>query len=461
MHATGEISTGHENWSTRFGFLMASVGFAIGLGNIWKFPYLTGENGGGAFVVIYLICAFSIGVPILMAEVLIGRKGRMSANESMRVVAVQEGRNPNWHWLGAMTMLTAFIILVTYSVVAGWVLEYLFKAGVNKFAGIDQAGSVNMFANVLANPLDMMFWTGISLGITAFIVAAGVQKGIERTVTILMPLLFVLLAILVIYSSVVGDFSAAIDFLFVPDFTEVSAKVVLVAIGQAFFSVGVAMAGMMTYGAYLPKSVSISRSIVIIVFADSIVALLAGLAIFPLVFQHHLDPSGGPGLIFETLPLAFADMTGGYVFAIMFFLLLAVAAITSMVGLLEPLVSWAEENKNISRRKGGIMLGSGIWLLSFLSIFSYNSIAEFFPLNAVPFFGGRNINDVMAIMTDQFMLPIGGLMIALFAGWIMSRESTRDELAMQNETLFSVWHFLIRYIVPPAVLMVFILGFGG
>jgi NSS family neurotransmitter:Na+ symporter len=440
---------------------MASVGFAIGLGNIWKFPYLTGENGGGAFVLIYLFCACTIGIPILMAEVLIGRRGRMSANESMRAVAIQEGKNPNWHWLGAMTMVTAFLILVTYSVVAGWVLEYLFKAGVHGFQGISETDSVSIFANVLANSTDMIFWAGIALGLTAFIVSAGVQKGIERTVTILMPLLFSLLVLLVIYGSVVGDFSAALNFLFVPDLNELSAKVVLVAIGQTFFSVGVAMAGMMTYGAYLPKSVSIGRSISIIVVADTFVALLAGFAIFPLVFQHGLDPSGGPGLIFETLPLAFSDMPGGQLFSIMFFTLLSVAAITSMVGLLEPLVSWAEENKNISRRKGGIMLGIGIWILSFASIYSYNGLSGFHPFQDLPFVGGKNINDVLGMMTDQFLLPIGGLMITLFAGWIMSKESTRDELALGNETLFSLWHFLIRFVVPPAVLLVFILGFGG
>jgi len=458
MHVSAEHSHGHEHWSTRFGFLMASAGFAIGLGNIWKFPYLTGENGGGAFVVIYLVCAFSIGVPVLMSEMLIGRRGRMSANESMRVIAIQEGRNPNWHWLGAMTMLTAFIILVIYSVVTGWVLEYLFKATINRFASIDQFDSLEMFARVLADPPGMMFWTGISLGMTAFIVAAGVQNGIERVVGVLMPLLFSLLVILVVYGSIVGDFSAAVNFLFVPDFSEVTAKVVLIAIGQAFFSVGVAMAAMMTYGAYLPRSVSISRSIVVIVTADSLVALLVGLAIFPLVFQHHLDPSSGPGLIFETLPLAFADMTGGHLFSIMFFLLLSVAAITSMVGLLETLVSWAEENKNLSRHTGCLILGSTIWLLSFVSIFSYNRIASFYPLNSWSFFAGKNVNDILTVVTDQFMLPIGGLMIALFAGWIMRRESTRDELDMGSEKLYSLWHFLIRYVVPPALLMVFILG---
>ncbi len=461
MQATGEVSSGHEHWSSRFGFLMASVGFAVGLGNIWKFPYLTGENGGGAFVLVYLFCACTIGIPILMAEVLIGRRGRMSANESMRAVAIQEGRNPNWHWLGAMTMMTAFLILVTYSVVAGWVLEYLYMSIAHGFSGINNSDSIGLFAEVLGDSPGMVFWAGIALGLTAFIVSAGVQKGIERTVTVLMPLLFSLLVFLVIYSSIIGDFDAALHFLFYPDFSEVSATVILVAIGQTFFSVGVAMAGMMTYGAYLPKQVSIGRSVTIIVLADTFVAMLAGFAIFPLVFQHGLDPSGGPGLIFETLPLAFADMPGGQLFAIMFFTLLSVAAITSMVGLLEPLVSWAEENKGVSRHKAGLILGVGIWLLSFLSIFSYNTMGNFHLFQGIPVLGEQNINDLLGVMTDQFLLPIGGLMITLFAGWIMSRESTRDELSLISDRLFNVWHFLIRFVVPPAVLMVFLLGFGG
>ena len=448
---------GPEHWRSRFTFLMASVGFAVGLGNIWKFPYITGENGGGAFVLIYLLCAFGIGVPILMAEILIGRRGQHSPNVSMAHVAQQEGASPKWHWLGAMTMLTAFLILTIYCVIAGWVLQYLSIAVMDGFTGFNRGNSTALFAQVLADPISMLFWTALALGLTALIVSAGLQKGIERAVTILMPLLFIFLVIMVAYAAYAGAFSQAIDFLFNPDFSKISASTVLIAVGQAFFSIGVAMAAMMTYGAYLPKQVSIGRSALMIVFADTLVALLAGLAIFPLVFQHGIDPQGGPGLIFEALPLAFAHMPAGYVFSMVFFTLLSVAAITSMVGLLEPLVVWAETHKGVSRHQstwGGCLI---VLLLSTFSILSYNHWSGVMPLSWLPGFADKNLTDVIGFLTDQVTLPVGGLLMAVFAGWIMHRSSTDDELAL-SPRVYVIWRFLIRYVAPVAVLFMLVLG---
>ncbi len=459
----GNQSSGvHENWSSRFGFLMASVGFAVGLGNIWKFPYITGENGGGAFVIVYLICAFAIGVPILMAEVLIGRRGGGSPDVSMANVARAEGASPRWHLLGAMSMLTAFIILLVYCVVAGWVLQYLYFAGVDAFSGLETGDdSGRLFSNVLAQPGGMVFWTGFVLVVCCSIVASGIRNGIERAVTVLMPVLFILLAVMVIYAAVAGDFNAGLSFLFNPDFSKIDAGVVLIAIGQAFFSVGVAMAGMMTYGAYLPKRVSIGRSALIIVTADTLVALMAGLAIFPLVFKHGVDPEGGPGLIFETLPVAFAHMPGGYFFSILFFLLLSVAAITSIVGLLEPLMSWGEEKFQVGRKRLAAVLVGTIGLLSILSILSYNHLSGLTPLAWLPGFAGKNINDILGFLTDQLMLPLGGLLIAIFAGWFMKASSTQDELAPSAAWHYSLWRFLLRYLAPPAVAIMLLLGVTG
>ena len=459
--ASANGTKSHENWTSRFAFLMASIGFAVGLGNIWKFPYITGENGGGAFVLIYLLCAFGIGVPILMAEILIGRRGKQSPNVSMGTVASQEGASSHWHWLGAMTMLTAFLILVVYCVVSGWVLQYLYIALTDGFTGISNGTSAALFANVLANPIGMIFWTALALSLTALIVSAGVKNGIERAVTFLMPALFILLLVMVTYAAYAGDFDQGLRFLFSADFTKINAKTVLVAIGQAFFSVGVAMAAIMTYGAYLPKTVSIGRSALIIVFADTLVAILAGLAIFPLVFQYGMDPQGGPGLIFEALPLAFAQMPGGHFFSVVFFTLLSVAAITSMVGLLEPLVSWAEEHKNINRRKGGLWFCVLILTLSLLSIFSYNHLADIQLLAWLPGFADRNFNSAVEFLTDQLTLPIGGLLIAIFAGWIMSDKSSREELGLANQAVYQIWRFLVRYIVPPALILVLLLGLTG
>ena len=357
-------------------------------------------------------------------------------------------------------MLTAFMILTIYCVIAGWVLQYLSIAVTDGFTGFSNSHSTALFAQVLANPASMLFWTALSLGLTALIVSAGLQQGIERAVTVLMPMLFILLLVMVGYAAYAGAFHQALHFLFNPDFSKITAGTVLIAVGQAFFSIGVAMAAMMTYGAYLPKRVSIGRSALLIVLADTLVALLAGLAIFPLVFQHGIDPQGGPGLIFEALPLAFAHMPAGHIFSIVFFTLLSVAAITSMVGLLEPLVAWAEKHKGINRRKGAWACCVLVLALSTFSILSYNHWASVTPLGGLPGLGDKNFTDIIGFLTDQLTLPIGGLLIAVFAGWVMHSSSTRDELAL-SPWAYGAWRFLIRYIAPVAVLLMLLLGVAG
>ena len=363
------------HWSSRFAFLMASVGFAVGLGNIWRFPYITGENGGAAFVLVYLLCAFSIGVPILMAEILIGRRGQQSPPNALRTVAEQETRSHHWQWLGAMNVLAAFIIMVVYCVISGWVLNYLYTAITTGFAGVDGLQAAQRFDQMLADPGTLLAWTLLGLAITGVIIYGGVQKGIERAVTVLMPLLFLLLVALVGYNAVVGGFKQALVYLFSADFSKITPPVLLAAVGQAFFSIGVAMAGMMTYGAYLPKNVSIPRSVILIVFADTLVALLAGLVIFPAVFNNGLDPAGGPGLIFKTLPVAFANMPGGPVVSVLFFLLLSVAAITSMVGLIEPQTRWLQEYKGYARHRSALVIVSVIAVLGSFSALGYNLLS--------------------------------------------------------------------------------------
>lgn len=444
----------HENWSSRFGFLMAAIGFAVGLGNIWRFPYVTGENGGGAFVLVYAICVFCIGVPILMAEILIGRRGRLSPPGSMRTVAVQEGGSRQWQWVGGVNLLAAFLIEVVYCVVAGWVLWYLYKAVFTGFAGIEATAAAANFDALLADIWGMLFWTLLGLLITGSIVYAGVQKGIERAVRIMMPTLFVLLLSLVIYNAFVGGLGAAADYLFSADFSKINGPMVLAAIGQAFFSVGVALAGMMTFGAYLPKEISITRSVLIIVVADTLVALVAGFVIFPAVFKFGLDPSAGAGLIFQTLPVAFAQMPGGHIVSVVFFLLLSVAAITSMVGLIEPLTSWLEEHRGFARHRSAVAVIASVGVLSVISILSYNVIAEWQMF-------GRDLNGVLEYLANNILLPLGGLLIAVFAGWRISRESVLDELDLSSPTLFALWRFAIRFLVPPAVLLILLFGITG
>jgi len=444
----------HENWSSRFGFLMASIGFAVGLGNIWRFPYMTGENGGGAFVLVYLLCVFGIGAPILMAEIMIGRRGRLSPPGSMGAVAAQEGRSGAWKWAGMLNLLTAFFLQVVYCVVAGWVLWYLYKAAVTGFEGVDAAAAEAAYEAILVDVPGMMFWTLAGLLITGTIVYFGVQKGIERAVRVMMPTLFALLLLLVVYNMFEGGFGLAVDYLIDADFSKVSAPMVLAAIGQAFFSVGVALAGMMTFGAYLPKDVSITKSVFIIITADTLVALIAGFVVFPAVFTYGLDPSSGPGLIFQTLPVAFAQMPGGHVVAVLFFLLLSVAAITSMVGLIEPLTSWLEEHRGLVRHQSAVLVILSVALLSVLSVLSYSVLAGYQVF-------GRDLNGVLDYLSNNVMLPLGGLLIAIFGGWFVSRASAQDELALRSDGVFDVWRLAIRFLVPPVLFLILVLGVIG
>ncbi len=443
-----------EQWSSRLGFLLASVGFAVGLGNIWRFPYITGENGGAAFVVVYLVCAFLIGVPILIAEVMIGRRGGLSPPGSMRAVAQAEGQSARWQWVGGMNVLAAFLIEVVYCVIAGWVLLYLFKALTTGFAGVDGAVAETEFAAVLADIPGLVFWTFLGLAITGVIIYAGLRSGIERAVRVLMPTLFALLLALAAYNAFAGGFAEALTYLFAPDFSKVNGPMILAAVGQAFFSIGVAMAGMMTFGAYLPKDVSIAGSALIIVGADTLVALVAGLVIFPAVFSFGLDPAGGTGLIFHTLPVAFAQMPAGHLVSVLFFTLLAVAAITSMVGLVEPITAWMEERWGLARHRSAVMVLSGMALLSLISVLSYN------VWSGVTVFG-NDLHAAFDYLPNQILLPIGGFLIALFAGWYVTAASSRDELAMHSEALFMTWRLLVRYLAPAAVLLIFIFGVTG
>ena len=433
---------------------MASVGFAVGLGNIWRFPYVAGENGGAAFVLVYLACAFGIGVPILMAEMLIGRRGQGSPPTAVANVAEEGGRSRRWSGVGGMGLLAAFTIEVVYAVVVGWVLWYLYKAITTGFVGVDGVAASAQFDAVLADNLGMVFWTLVGLAITGLIIYGGLKDGIERAVVVMMPLMFLLLLALAGYNYFAGGFEEALRWLFTPDFSKIGPTTLLAAVSQAFFSIGVAMGGMMTYGSYLPRSISITQSVLIVVFADTLVAVLAGLVIFPAVFHHGLDPAEGAGLIFHTMPVAFAQMPGGYLFSVLFFVMLAVAGITSMVGLVECVNYWVEERFGISRHKSAMLVVGSVAVLSVLSSLSYNVISDFT-------LGGNNFNDALDYFSTKVLLPLGGLLIAVFAGWAMHKSATRDELGTLTVLGYETWHFLIRFVVPLALAVIFIFGVIG
>ncbi len=438
-------------WNSRGGFLLAAIGFAVGLGNIWRFPYVTGENGGSAFVLIYLLCTFAIGVPILMAELALGRRGEASPPRALVNVARAGDLNTRWSWLGYLNVLTAFAILIVYGVVAGWVLHYLYIAIGSGFAGSTAITAVELFDAVLAQPILLIFWATIALSLAGGIISAGVSGGIERAVKILMPTLFLLLLVLMVYNIFAGGMPATLSYLFEPDFSKITGATFLAALSQAFFSIGVAMAGMMIFGSYLPKDVSIGRSAIIIVAADTAVALVAGLVIFPMVFHNQLDVAAGTGLIFQTLPVAFAQMWGGQIVAALFFLLLSVAAITSIVGLMEPISGTIAEEFGCSRRRAAFASVASLLPFCVISALSFN---HWQPVEMA----GRSLANWLDYVPNQLLLPVGGLLIAVFVGWRVPVAISKEELGLTAQQGFAAWFALMRWLVVPAVLLILVTG---
>lgn len=419
-------------WSSRLAFIFAATGSAVGLGNIWKFPYITGENGGGAFVLIYLMCIAVVGIPIMMAEVMIGRRGGRSPVNSLRLIAERDGLKPVWRMIGAVGVLAGFLILSFYSVIGGWAVSYVGTAATGQLTGQSAEAIGAIFSGLLADPITLLLWHSVFMALVILVVARGVRSGLERAVSILMPALFVLLLIVVGYAMTSGGFGRAAAFLFQPDFSKLTTSGVLVALGHAFFTLSLGMAVMMAYGSYLPKNISIAKTSITVSIIDTGVALLAGMAIFPIVFANGLEPGAGPGLIFQTLPLAFGQMPMGSLFGTLFFVLLIFAAWTSGISLLEPIVEWLEEQKGMNRTVSTLGAGLVCWALGIASILSLNLWADFAPLGFVPMLEGKTIFDLLDFFTANILLPLGGLLVAVFAGWVMSRQALEKELSLSS-----------------------------
>ena len=462
-----------QGWSSGTTFILAAVGAAVGLGNIWKFPYVVGVSGGGAFVLVYVLCVVLIAVPILIGELLIGRLGSKSPPIAMAEVAEDSGGSRSWAIVAWMGVITGFLIATFYSVIAGWTLAYIFKAATG-FGGASPADVADQFDALKASPGTLTLWHTVFLLFTMFIVARGLQGGIERAVKFLMPSLFVMLLVMIAYAAVAGDFVRGLEFLFSPDFSKIirtyeidffapplefrfiNGPVVLAAIGQAFFSIGVAMGLMMVYGSYVPKSVSLTKASVIIAFADTLVAILAGLMIFPIVFANGLDPAEGPGLIFKTLPTAFAGMPGGAIFGAVFFVLLAFAAITSSISIMEPIVAYARDKWGMSRIKGCTIFGLLAWFIGMLSVFSFNIWSDVNPLGMFKVFEDMTFFGLIDYFTANLLMPLGGILISLFVGWRLKREYLESELGFGSPVIAHVWLVLVRFIAPLAILFVLI-----
>jgi neurotransmitter:Na+ symporter, NSS family len=451
----------HEGWSSRIVFLMAAVGAAVGLGNLWKFPYTAGVSGGAAFVLVYLVAVAAVAVPIVMAELMIGRRGRMSPPNSFIALAREAGASRGWRFVGWMNLVAVFLILSFYSVIAGWALAYVPKLALGHFTGASAEQVGAEFNALLGSPALLAGLHAVFMGMTVSIVAVGLKRGIERAVRFLMPALLVMLVALVLYAAVAGDLPRTIAFLFQADFSKITAPVVLQAIGQAFFSVSVAMGLLITYGAYLDRETRIGQSAVYIAGADTCVALLSGLAIFPLVFANGLDPAEGPGLIFITLPIAFGQMPAGALFGALFFMLVLVSALTSSIAILEPIVSWTEEHDWMRRGPAAIIAGFAAWVVGLATVFSFNLWAGWFPLGHFERFRASTVFDLIDYLTSNLLLPLGGMLIAVFVGWVLTAETTRAELGLRDARLFRAWRFTLRFVAPVAVGWVLIASVAG
>jgi NSS family neurotransmitter:Na+ symporter len=435
----------HGAWIGKWTFILAATGSAVGLGNIWGFPYKAGTNGGGAFVLIYLGCILIIGLPIMISEIIIGRKAGNSPINAMKNVALESKTSSSWQIVGWSGIFAGILILSFYSVIAGICLNYIFIAASSSGA----VSSPDQFSNVISSPVNLIFWHTLFIVMTALIVSAGIKDGIGRMVKILMPMLGFLMIFMVVYSMINGDFTKAISFLFAPDFSNVTSDTLLQAMGQAFFSLSLGMGSIMAYGAYMPKDQQVVSSSFTVASLDTLIAMLAGLAIFPIIFAFNLEPNSGPGLVFVSMLSAFNQMQFGQFIGPLFFILLSVAALSSSISLLEPGVAYLSEEGILSRKRSAEIISFFIWILGIGSALSFNVWSD---VEIIP---DKNFLDSMDFIANQILLPLGGMLIAIFVGWFMKESLIRDEIGHTNNALYLMWRFFVKFIAPLCVGYIF------
>lgn len=445
-------NSGRDTFGSKFGVIAATAGSAVGLGNIWRFPYVAGENGGGAFLLIYLGFILLIGLPVMLSELTIGRATHRNPFGAFRILKPKA----KWFWIGIMGIAAAFMINAFYSVVAGWTLEYLFKAIGSQFSGKSAVEINEMFTSFQESNWRPLMWTLIFISLSAGVVLSGIEKGIEKYTKILMPLLVVLIIVLDIRAITLPNAGEGLRFLFKPDFSKVTGSSILEALGQAFFSLSIGMGTLITYGSYINKKENLASTAVSVSLADTLIAILAGVAIFPAVFAFGISPESGPNLVFLTLPNIFAKMTGGYIFAIMFFFLLTVAALTSTISILEVVVAYFTEELKMKRVKATVLASIGIAVLGILCSLSLYQIPAIAILDT-------NLFGVLEYVSSNVFLPLGGLLIVIFVAWFFGRQALKEELSVKGlykVRFFPVFLFIIRFIAPLAIALVFLNGLG-
>ena len=452
-----EIEQTREKWGSKIGFVLAAAGSAIGLGNIWKFPYIAGENGGASFVLVYLICIAVIGLPVLIAEILIGRTTQRNPVGAFYKLS----KSKFWASLGGMGVVAGFLILSFYAIIAGWAIGYVIESiNGNFFLWPDPTASAEHFNDLVSNVYWIMGYFAFFMVLTITIVFSGVQRGIERASKIMMPVLFILLVVLMIRGLTLPGAEKGINFLWNPDWSKITASTILLALGHAFFTLSLGMGAMLTYGSYMSEEDNVPTAAFQIVFLDTLIALIAGMAIFTSVFSVGLDPAAGPGLIFHTLPGVFVKMPGGYFFSILFFVALAIAALTSSISLLEVVVSYFVDELKWKRHKAAIVLGIITFLIGVPSALSFNLLQDFHIF-------GKNFFDIVDYLASNILLPLGGLLISVFVAWIWGLDKVIPNLKRGAEKLFdkypwsvSFWKIFIKYLSPVLIFLVFLNSIG-
>ncbi len=445
-----------DHWGSRTGFILAAAGSAVGLGNIWKFPYITGANGGGIFVLVYLACVLFVGLPVMTAEILLGRAAQKSPVGAFRLLA---GRRSGWVFFGWLGVACSFVILSYYSIVAGWALDFTWLALSGKITGLGPEGVQSIFGRLYASPARNLFWHVLFMGLTVAVVIGGVAKGVERWSRILMPALFIMLLVLLVNSFTLSGFKQGFDFVFGLHTERFTAGGALDALGQAFFSLSLGMGAILTYGSYLRREDDVVAAAITISGLDTLIALIASLVLFPIIFSYGMEPAAGPGLVFISVPIALSQMPGGTVLATMFFALLVFAALTSAVSMLEVTASYLIDERNWIRRRATLVSGA---LVAFVGIPSaLSGGTEIFGSGFASIFG-KNWFDSFDYLASNWMLPLGGLGISLFTAWRMNEALRHDHFLSGSKlaAFYKGWLLLLKFVVPVAIVLVFLDAVG-
>ena len=451
-----ERGAGHPRWSSRFAVYVATIGAAVGLGSIWRFPYLAGTSGGSAFILVFVLAIGLIATPLLAAELMIGRVSRSSPPTAAGEVARRSGLSGPWNAIGVLGTAAAFLILSYYAVVAGWVLAYTWKCGAGALSGLPRDEVAAIWRRFLESPFEMGAWHLAFLALVAFFSARGVRRGIELVTKVRGPALLALLLLLDVYALTAGETRRGLVFAFAPSFSAITPEVVLVAIGQAFYATGVGMAMMIAYGAYVPRGTSLVRSAAMISGSIVLVSLLSTLLVFPLVFRYGMNPAQGAELVFDVLAKAFAEMPAGRLIGTLFFLLLVFAALTPSIAALEPVIAYLQDERAVGRVLATLLAAGAAWIVGIASVLSFNLLAGFRPLGFLPGFTQKTWFDTADYVASNVLLPIGAVLTSLLVGWRLPRKVVAEELPETAVWVRQACVLLLRFLCPIAILAVLV-----